>query len=251
MTEASHGGHAAVPSILTFGFGYSLDTMLLVDIAAKGHGCFSYIPDSGFVGTVLIHAIANLATTAGTLARLNLEGAQGTELRVIGGDPADVDAYGPAALSLNLDSLHLGQPRTLVVAVKPAAGHTLAALEQEEVVHAALCYTDARGEHSKVVGSAPTLRSWPAASSTQGPSAAASPAARWREAALRLEFVRLLSSLVPAKDGADLTLAAKQAAVQAFIEGHQEAHAGHGILVDAEAQVRARACRCVCACMPV
>ena len=53
MTEASQGGHAAVPSILTFGFGYSLDTMLLVDIAAKGHGCFSYIPDSGFVGTVL------------------------------------------------------------------------------------------------------------------------------------------------------------------------------------------------------
>ena len=249
MTEASHGGHAAVPSILTFGFGYSLDTMLLVDIAAKGHGCFSYIPDSGFVGTVLIHAIANLATTAGTLARLNLEGAQGTELRVIGGDPADVDAYGPAALSLNLDSLHLGQPRTLVLAVKPAAGHTLAALEQEEVVHAALCYTDARGEHSKVVGSAPTLRSWPAASSTRGPSAASPAAARWREAALRLAFVRLLSSLVPA--GAHLTLAAKQAAVQAFIEDHQEAHAGHGILVDAEAQVRARACRCVCALMPV
>merc|ERR1719506_2406054 len=173
-----------------------------------------------------------------SLLLLTDEGAQGTELRVIGGDPADVDAYGPAALSLNLDSLHLGQPRTLVLAVKPAAGHTLAALEQEEVVHAALCYTDARGEHSKVVGSAPTLRSWPAASSTQGPSAAASPAARWREAALRLEFVRLLSSLVPAKDGADLTLAAKQAAVQAFVEGHQDAHAGHGILVDAEAQVK-------------
>ena len=242
MTEASQGCHAAVPSILTFGFGYSLDTMLLVDIAAKGHGCFSYIPDSGFVGPVLIHAIANLSTTAGTLARLNLEGAGDTELRVIGGDAADVETSGPAALSVNLDSIHLGQPRTLLLAVKPTAGHALSALEQEELVHAALCYKDARGEQRKVVGSV-------AASSTRRPAAASPAAAGWREAALRLEFVRLLSSLVPA--GAHFTLAAKQAAVQAFIEEHQEAHAGHGILVDAEGQVRARACRCVCARAPV
>lgn len=42
------------PSIYTFGFGYALDTKLLVDIATAGKGCFSFIPDSGFVGTVLV-----------------------------------------------------------------------------------------------------------------------------------------------------------------------------------------------------
>ena len=58
------------PSIYTFGFGYSLDTKLLSDIANIGNGTFSFIPDSGFVGTIIIHAMANIKTACGTNAIL-------------------------------------------------------------------------------------------------------------------------------------------------------------------------------------
>jgi hypothetical protein len=46
-------------SLSTFGFGYSLDSILLRDIATMGNGNFSFIPDAGFVGTCFINAIAN------------------------------------------------------------------------------------------------------------------------------------------------------------------------------------------------
>jgi Mg-chelatase subunit ChlD len=51
-----------IPNIYTYGFGYSLDTELLVDIAKIGNGNFSFIPDSGFVGTVLINSLAYIKT---------------------------------------------------------------------------------------------------------------------------------------------------------------------------------------------
>jgi uncharacterized protein YegL len=45
-------------NIYTFGFGYSLDTELLIDIAKISNGHFSFIPDSGFVGTILIQLLS-------------------------------------------------------------------------------------------------------------------------------------------------------------------------------------------------
>lgn len=60
------------PTIYTFGFGYSLDTKLLSDIANIGNGTFSFIPDSGFVGTIIIHAMANIKTACGTNAILKI-----------------------------------------------------------------------------------------------------------------------------------------------------------------------------------
>jgi hypothetical protein len=52
--SGNDGQVMAPPTIYTFGFGYELDTPLLVEIARVGKGCFSFIPDSGFVGTVLV-----------------------------------------------------------------------------------------------------------------------------------------------------------------------------------------------------
>lgn len=46
-------------SLSTFGFGYNLDSKLLLDIAKWGGGYFSFIPDSGFTGTCFINAMAN------------------------------------------------------------------------------------------------------------------------------------------------------------------------------------------------
>jgi len=52
-------------SLSTFGFGYTLNETLLFDIAKKGGGYFSFIPDSGFVGTCFINAIANARCAIG------------------------------------------------------------------------------------------------------------------------------------------------------------------------------------------
>lgn len=62
-----------IPTIYTYGFGYSLDTQLLVDIAKLGNGNFSFIPDSGFVGTVLINSLAYIKTTINKNVYLNLD----------------------------------------------------------------------------------------------------------------------------------------------------------------------------------
>tara|TARA_B110001450_G_scaffold211555_1_gene203183 strand:+ start:508 stop:2769 length:2262 start_codon:yes stop_codon:yes gene_type:complete len=62
-----------IPNIYTYGFGYSLDTELLVEIAKIGNGNFSFIPDSGFVGTVLINSLAYIKTTINNNVYLNLE----------------------------------------------------------------------------------------------------------------------------------------------------------------------------------
>merc|ERR1712223_568693 len=46
-------------TVSTFGFGYNLDSPLLAQIAKIGGGYYSYIPDSGFVGTCFVNSVAN------------------------------------------------------------------------------------------------------------------------------------------------------------------------------------------------
>lgn len=55
--KSSHPEHSSV--VKTFGFGYSLDSKLLHNIAHQFEGSFSFIPDAGFVGTVFIHSLVN------------------------------------------------------------------------------------------------------------------------------------------------------------------------------------------------
>jgi len=38
----------------------------LLIYASVGNGTFSFIPDSGFVGTIIIHAMANIKTACAT-----------------------------------------------------------------------------------------------------------------------------------------------------------------------------------------
>ena len=73
------------PTIYTFGFGYSLDTKLLANIANTGNGTFSFIPDSGFVGTIIIHAMANIKTACGTNAILKIATKGDTNIKKICG----------------------------------------------------------------------------------------------------------------------------------------------------------------------
>jgi len=46
-------------TIRTFGIGENIDSELLEAIAEVGRDSFAYIPDPGFVGTIIVHALAN------------------------------------------------------------------------------------------------------------------------------------------------------------------------------------------------
>jgi len=66
-----HGGK--YPGIVnTFGFGYSLKSDLLSAYASEGSGTYAFIPDSGFVGTIFVNALANCLTTVTESAVLSV-----------------------------------------------------------------------------------------------------------------------------------------------------------------------------------
>jgi Mg-chelatase subunit ChlD len=69
--DSNNGNYPGVVS--TFGFGYSLDSKLLVDIAKEAGGMYSFIPDSGFVGTAFVNALANILATVGSDLHLSVE----------------------------------------------------------------------------------------------------------------------------------------------------------------------------------
>jgi Mg-chelatase subunit ChlD len=68
----SHGGQ--YPGVIhTFGFGYTLDSQLLLNIAREGGGEYAFIPDSGFVGTVFVNALSNQLVAFANHSTLSLE----------------------------------------------------------------------------------------------------------------------------------------------------------------------------------
>lgn len=50
-------------TINTFGYGYALDSKLLVDISECGSGSYGYIPDSSMVGTIFVNYLSNVLAT--------------------------------------------------------------------------------------------------------------------------------------------------------------------------------------------
>jgi len=90
-------------SIHTFGFGYSLDSVLLNDIAVEGNGSYAFIPDSSLVGTVFVNALTNLLTTCATNVTLTLEPINGAVIPtngILGGHRVTTTPQGQHVISL-------------------------------------------------------------------------------------------------------------------------------------------------------
>ena len=113
-------GGALPASISTFGFGYNLDSALLADLADQGDGSYAFIPDSGLVGTVFVHTLANLVATAATGARLALEPEFGVRLlpalpggsaALFGPLPCDKTSWGATS---RIGQLRFGQSKDLI-----------------------------------------------------------------------------------------------------------------------------------------
>lgn len=108
-------------SIHTFGFGYNLESGLLKSIAEIGGGNYAFIPDAGMIGTVFVHAVANLQSTFATNAVLELSYPRGLQIRECMG--AYVGQQEPREtadgwqLSMNLGNLQYGQSRDVYLEV--------------------------------------------------------------------------------------------------------------------------------------
>ncbi|KAM0351863.1 hypothetical protein ACHAPU_002376 [Fusarium lateritium] len=108
-------------SIHTFGFGYSLQSGLLKSIAEIGGGNYAFIPDAGMIGTVFVHAVANLQSTFATRAVLKLTYTKPLELQETTGPSveqkpavyADDSDDSVVELTLALGNLQYGQSRDI------------------------------------------------------------------------------------------------------------------------------------------
>ncbi|KAM5346340.1 hypothetical protein ACJ41O_009345 [Fusarium nematophilum] len=137
-------------SIHTFGFGYHLRSGLLKSIAEIGGGNYAFIPDAGIIGTVFVHAVANLQSTFATRAVLKLTYSKPLELEETTGasveqqPPQPVDGSGDDAveLTLSLGNLQYGQSRDIFLRVSDVS--QLRALQETDtsssLVSASLAY---------------------------------------------------------------------------------------------------------------
>ncbi|KAH7185972.1 hint-domain-containing protein [Fusarium flagelliforme] len=108
-------------SIHTFGFGYSLRSGLLKSIAEIGGGNYAFIPDAGMIGTVFVHAVANLQSTFATRAVLKLTYSKPLALYQTTGPSVEQDTIKCAdflensvtEMTLHLGNLQFGQSRDI------------------------------------------------------------------------------------------------------------------------------------------
>ncbi|KAK2049350.1 von Willebrand factor type A domain-containing protein [Colletotrichum somersetense] len=117
-------------SIHTFGFGYSLRSGLLKSIAEIGSGNYSFIPDAGMIGTVFVHAVANLQATYAINATLHLSYPASVDLEEISGDSVvkqeavtlTEENGQPKQLSISLGNVQYGQSRDIFLKVATPEG---------------------------------------------------------------------------------------------------------------------------------
>lgn len=100
-------------NISTFGFGYSLDSKLLSEIANVGGGSYGFIPDAGMVGTVFVHALANLFATYAPRAIMNVEMPEGMTLKTLKGSYPNTSASWGSRIEIG--DVQYGQTRQFIL----------------------------------------------------------------------------------------------------------------------------------------
>jgi len=110
--ESANGG---VPILSTFGFGYKLKSDLLRSIAEVGRGTYAFIPESGMIGTVFVHAVANLFSTFATSVKLELE-TKKSGIQISAPSYLQLGVEDAARIvKLDVGNLQYGQSRDIVV----------------------------------------------------------------------------------------------------------------------------------------
>lgn len=101
------------PVIHTFGFGYSMDSQLLDEIAQEANGIYAFIPDSSFVGTVFVNSLSNILPTIATNVQINVEGCNGAKIKGIpGGYQHVITSWGA---QIDIGTLQEGQSKDIIL----------------------------------------------------------------------------------------------------------------------------------------
>lgn len=99
-----------------FGFGYDLDSSLMSDIARTGGGHYGFIADAGMVGTVFVHALANLFSTYATACHLSVEVPDGAKVKKARGEfPFTESSWGA---KIDVGDIQYGQSRDFIIEVE-------------------------------------------------------------------------------------------------------------------------------------
>jgi hypothetical protein len=106
-------------TVSSFGFGYGINSPLLRDLARVTGGSYVFIPDSSFVGTAFVNAVASALTTVGQQTRVTLTPVNGAKL--VGGDEQEsigghlvVDRNG-GAVTLAVGAIGADTPKHICV----------------------------------------------------------------------------------------------------------------------------------------
>jgi hypothetical protein len=96
---ATHPGFKC--AVRTFGFGYALDSRMLLQVAQAGNGTFAFIPVAPVLGTVFVHAMANTLSMFAPAVTVTLAPEHGaafpygaSPVVLPGGSPAKLEPYG-------------------------------------------------------------------------------------------------------------------------------------------------------------
>ena len=111
-----HPTFAAALQMSTFGFGYQLDSKLLLDLAEAAKGTTAFIPDAVITGTVFVNAVANALSVHIQACSLHLTAVGESEFAgdVLGHLPVVTTSWGRV---VDLGPLHFGQTRDVCVPV--------------------------------------------------------------------------------------------------------------------------------------
>lgn len=103
--------------INTFGFGYSLDSDLLLQTSEETGGTFAFVPDALILGTTFVHCVANCLSCFCQSSTLNLMPVGGAKLsgKVLAGHPQSEESWG---VPVYLGPLQRGSNREAVFRVK-------------------------------------------------------------------------------------------------------------------------------------
>jgi hypothetical protein len=101
-------------NVHAFGYGYNLDSKLLVSIASISNGTYAYIPDCTMVGTVFINFLSYVMSTISCNNKIKIVPGDGTIIQHVYG-------YSNQPSEINLGNLQFGQSRDLVIKIKPGS----------------------------------------------------------------------------------------------------------------------------------
>jgi len=91
----------------TFGYGYALNSELLLDIANVGDGLFCYIPDSTMVGTIFVNYISNCLTSLISNSHIDINTDNICNIRGVG--------FEMPLLKIPIGSIQYGQTRDFIL----------------------------------------------------------------------------------------------------------------------------------------